>query len=794
MTEAPNPSQWLPSRRLRSVALWLLTTAMLWISFLSFPIRTADDHLDLSWMQALGHALKHKLQAGTDITFVYSPVGYLLTLVYDSDLFTQRVLWELLVGAALALAFTAALIHTTGRLTRIVLFALLLLFVPYQRDPLYLLGIVALTVPLLRGHPHLGALGGALVVMAIMSVTKFTYLMLASLCVAAIAVATWRHGTLRAAAAVCATFVGCFAAVWTVFGQSPRNIPAFIATSVEVAQGYNDAMMRHGSTLELSLGAIVLLLAVASVCLATITKPLGTRQLLVALVMTGSLFLVWKHGFVRQDKGHVVVFFTFTMTVSLLLPRDRLSGSGPGRLQALRTTTTLCVVLGLAGFSLRIPPWEFVRARTGRIAHSLMTVSSSQRLRDRLERDRARLKRLYDLPAIRTAVGRSTVDLFSYEQGVLLLNDLTYHPRPLLQSCSAYTPGMLAKDARFFERADAPAFVIFKLQTIDQRMPVVDDCDALRVILRDYVPAMTERGYILFQRRQGEGIRLEPAGGGPRMMEVMLGESLALSPLAGDTHFLSLEIDYTLVGRLGGLLHRPPPVYLEVQADDDTHYRFRIPRGMVRTGFIIDPLIFGQRELLSWYLGKELKRPRSLRVMAEGEAGLLFRRMVRARLESYRADMPPVSGAVSLAPLCFMFRTPPDAVNSAHPPACWPVHGEKVLMVHAPGEVRFRVRKGLHRLSGRFGIAPGAYEEGQTDGVLFTAKAIRGQAQETLFQRYLDPLSAHNDRGFQQLLVQFATEDSADVVLETSIGPHGDDGWDWSFWTDLQVYTYRDSS
>jgi hypothetical protein len=793
VTDASMTSESLNSRQARSVVLWLLTGALLWVSFLSFPIRTADEHLDSSWMQALGHALKAGLQAGTDIAFVYSPVGYFLTLVYDADLFADRILWELLVGAALAVSFTAALIRTPGGPRRLALFALLVLFVPYQRDPLYLLTIVTLTVMLVRCRPGLGGLGGALALMAIVSVTKFTYLMVAALCVLTIAAASWRRGSPGGAAAVCATFAGVFTGVWALFGQLPRNIPAFIATSVEVARGYNETMMRDGSTLELSLGVVVLLLALVSVCIATIAKPIRASQLLVAFVMAGSLFLVWKHGFVRQDKGHVLVFFTFATTSSLILPRDGPFASRAGRGRAVRTTTALCVGLGLVGFFQRVPPWEFARVRAGHIAHNVTVLRSTKGFRERLEQNRTKLKRLYDLPAIRTTVGSNTVDLFSYEQGVLLLNELNYHPRPLLQSCSAYTPGMLAKDARFFERTDAPAFIIFKLQTIDRRMPVVDDCDALRVILRDYVPILTERGYILFRRSRGEGIRLEPAGERPKTLEVMLGEPVALPRPVGNAHFLSLEIDYTLPGKLAGLLYKPPPLYLEVQADDDTHYRFRIPRGMVRTGFIIDPLLLGQNELLSWYLGEKLKRPKSIRVLADRAAGLLFRPTVGVRLESYRAELPPVGTAVSLAPLCFMFKTPPDAVNSIHPPACWPVDGEKVLMVHAPGEVRFRVRKGLHRLSGRFGIAPGAYEEGKTDGVLFRAKAVRGQTEETLFQRYLDPLADEGDRGFQRLETRFSTADSAEVVLETDNGPAGNDGWDWSFWTDVEVSTYPDS-
>ena len=122
-------------------------------------------------------------------------------------------------------------------------------------------------------------------------------------------------------------------------------------------------------------------------------------------------------------------------------------------------------------------------------------------------------------------------------------------------------------------------------------------------------------------------------------------------------------------------------------------------------------------------LGHSLKEVRIVDLQ-EGTfyADLIFERDVRVKVESYLAALPHVCSAVSLAPVCFMFETPPYSAQAAHSPDCWEVHGEKVCVIHAPGTVRLRAGRGLHRLSGRFGIAPGAYEQGRTDGVVFSVK------------------------------------------------------------------------
>lgn len=113
-----------------------------------------------------------------------------------------------------------------------------------------------------------------------------------------------------------------------------------------------------------------------------------------------------------------------------------------------------------------------------------------------------------------------------------------------------------------------------------------------------------------------------------------------------------------------------------------------------------------------------------------------------------------------------------------------------VLMVHAPGEMHFKLSSGKHKLSGQFGILKGAYSpetEFPTDGVEFSAVTIDQNGQESvLFKRFLNPRLVAQDRGLQNfMIVSFETENNAELILRTNPGTNANS--DWSFWNAIKI-------
>ncbi len=118
--------------------------------------------------------------------------------------------------------------------------------------------------------------------------------------------------------------------------------------------------------------------------------------------------------------------------------------------------------------------------------------------------------------------------------------------------------------------------------------------------------------------------------------------------------------------------------------------------------------------------------------------------------------------------------------------------GQSVLLVHAPGEVRFRLSPGKYTLNGQFGILKGAYNadnKNPTDGVDFSA-VIKESSGQTLmlFKRFLNPLVIEQDRGVQKITaVPFEIKHDAELVLQTHPGLANRAESDWSFWKAIQI-------
>ncbi|OQW87986.1 MAG: hypothetical protein BWK78_08645, partial [Thiotrichaceae bacterium IS1] len=138
-----------------------------------------------------------------------------------------------------------------------------------------------------------------------------------------------------------------------------------------------------------------------------------------------------------------------------------------------------------------------------------------------------------------------------------------------------------------------------------------------------------------------------------------------------------------------------------------------------------------------------------------------------------------------------MFHSYPYQEISAYPVKETSENGQSVLMVHAPGELRFAVKSGRHLLTCEFGILSDAYPQTNmptTDGVEFSASLLENGQETTLFKRFLNPVQVATDRGIQPCgELAFEVKTQGDLVLRTHPGPANNRNYDWSFWTAVQI-------
>jgi len=593
-----------------------MAVALMWLSLFVFPLVPAAKNIDQSWRQALGHALKHGLSFGDEIIWTLGPLGYFYISPYDPDLFWAKLGWEAVIKLAMAVVFLAWARRLHSWPWRLLMLALIIIVLPFWGfDTLYILLILALASLLMERSFSPKRHGPAILLLAVVSLVKFTFLMLSLVAVLALAADAGLRKSWKSAAAIGGLYLGFLVAAWVAVGQSPVHLPHYLWSSLHLSAGFSEGLVNNTRALEVCAveipWALACLVLTALLILVSILAPSrrGAR-LLTGLLLWAGLFLAWKNGMVRQG-GHSPIVFAAALLIPFgVPPPDHAAWAR----RSHRVLLVLCLAVSLTGLFIvgqrhDYRPGNFVKRWGFRVTGNVQRLSGLSAVR-RMNRERlAESREKHRMPRIAGNVDGEPVDIFGHEQGMVLLNGFNWKPRPVFQGNLTFTPWLQERNARFFRSAGAPEHLIFKLQTIDHRFPTLDDSAALQVVLRGYRPMLREKGYLLLQR--------DPAAGeaaGTAIREVLLeresgfGERVAVPGEGEAVQVLALDIGYSLFGQLRKLVFRAPPVTMHVEIDGGDRAAFRLVPGMARGGFVFNPLLRDQETFISWMRGRPVPR------------------------------------------------------------------------------------------------------------------------------------------------------------------------------------------
>jgi hypothetical protein len=781
-------------RRQAIVGFWILG-ALLWITRLHFPSTSASPELDSSWQQALGYALVHRLQAGVDYWFTFGPLGYFDFAPYEPALYWPTlVAWELVFKALLCAVFVRALARRTNAFERVAGF-LLLLFLPAGLDAWYFLCIVAITAPLVDGaRPSRASLCLGLALLAIIALVKFTFFVT---CFAVVVLLALRFAVRRSwwsGARIVALFAILVSLVWTLCGERPWNLVDYVRHSAWLASGYSEAQARQGPAVDLARAAIAAALCTGSIVLAALASPRGAARWLPFAVATIGLFMAFKAGFVDQGTS-IVTFFGYT-AVAPYLASSPVTKNGatmfaaPAMAFTLRASCAIVSIIGMSGeaghpelaWADWVSTWSSSVSTNVRTLESLSTFHAARE--KQLEKKRAE----FDLPRMREQIGDRTVDQVGSRQAVLFLNRLHWHPRPVFQSYLTFTPDLVAANGEFFD-ADPPDFVIFSFETIDERLPGMEDAATQQRLWRDYRPLLVENGYLLLARKHSVQRASERR---ETLLErkIALGDTVSLDGLEGACLDLYVDIRYTLAGRLRKLLYKAPILHMESRLANGDLWENRILPGMLRTGVVVRPFLASLDDCVRIFRGpdKHSNGIASFRIVAAESDRWMLCPSIAVRVDRVDGLLPHAARAVcddaTLAPI----RPPPDEILSMFQPCRASANGRSTLLVQAPSQMRFALRPGAHRLEAEYGILPDACAAGRSDGVRFAAVLhAPGSAEVALWDELLDPRADERCRSTQELRLDFRCDAPADLILRTGIGPHGDGSYDWAYWASVHI-------
>jgi hypothetical protein len=744
--------------------------------------------LDASWRMALGHFFLEGRQFGTEVIFTYGPLGFIMGNTYWGGQWASLIVSQVI----LAIIFTSIVFWQSRPLRGYSLLWYFLFFFIFglgYQDGAHQIIIALVGLALIRraGQGWHWSNLPLVTLLAALSLIKFTNIVLSvALLLLAAGLDYWTRRR-PAAGLLPLLYALVFVLGWSACGQNPANLPAYFRSSWEISQGYQDTMGFDCPPAQAQRGLAVLLLIIAYVALVFFSATDRVRSGVLAVGTGAFIYLTWKHGFIRAD-GHQIGFYYAALTVVVTAPflledntRWRWPKHGARLAAALLSLYSLERVLpGLVTGALGGAQGEFHRNFS-----FLRGASETRELYDlRLAAERHGT----DLRKTRSTVGEATLDVLGFEQAVALYHGFNYHARPVFQGYSAYTPYLTRLNHRHFAGDEAPEYVLFKLQTIDGRLPTMDDPHVLRILIQRYTYLFSEAGFTLWQRRDEPFDAAAYATQPLREMRLALGASHDVSDLADQLVWVEIDYRLNLLGKLRRFFYKPPLAQLQITYQDGETSLHRLPRPIGQAGFMLNPVVHDLMDFMRAAGGTPRRHAHAISLVPLPGEERYFRKSATARF----ARLPPSTAGVDFfkqadQALFHMFVDAPTSFTALNPPNEDRIDHRRVMILHAPSEMVFDVPAGATQLHGHYGFVPGAYTAGgNTNGAEFVIVWVGGDGEPVLLhERFLDPVRRLQDRGLHTFTVNLPRS-SGQVFLRVLPGPFNEFAWDWTGWTGIE--------
>lgn len=761
---------------------------LLFLAIFTYPNGPTLE-LDASWRMVLTEGLVRGWQFGRDLVFTYGPLGFLMGNTYSGVALWPFVVWQAAMSAAFALVIYRQGLRLTGYARAFYWGGTILFSVAYV-DALIMVVMLTVSCELVRlaGRPDTYWKWCILVLLAVLSAVKFTNLLAAMFVVAVVSgLELWQRRP-GAAARLAFGFGGLFFLLWILCRQNPTLFPDYVRLSLEISSGYEQTMGLPTPAAPFWKALVVFALLAGYGLWHWLAQADRARGFAGALVVGAFTFLNWKHGFVRAD-GHMIGFFIVALVPILAFPTlldepargrrfFRWAFAGAGLLCIIGLQEALPGTVRGALTLLQDKVWHNAQC-------SLDFANYRHYFRDRLRVIRGD----YDLPLTRAIIGQRSVDVFGHLQAIAIVNRFNYTPRPVIQSYSAYTPRLAQLNADFYASDRAPEFVLFRLETIDERYLTLDDSRALYVLLHRYDYIHTEKGFQLWRRRPGA---FDAAATAPRLLrrvELPLGQPLDLSAHGRQPLWIEIDVRRSLLGRARDFFYKPPFVRLSLRDSQGNTTIYRMPTPLGRAGFIANPMIEEIGGFMRLAGGTPERWIGNVSVLIDEAHRPLFDGTATVKVSAISASQAASEYFHEAEKMRFhMFKSVPIAYEAQTPPSEGLIEDQPVMVLHAKSEMVFNLKDGSRTARGGFGFLPGAYTNGgNTDGAEFTISWSNGGERVDLLKRFLDPVRNPEDRGLQPFEVSLPAQPGGRLFFRINSGPHGNFAWDWTAWTAIEI-------
>ncbi|RFS15869.1 hypothetical protein [Emticicia sp. C21] len=204
-------------------------------------------------------------------------------------------------------------------------------------------------------------------------------------------------------------------------------------------------------------------------------------------------FILVKYAFVRADDGHITAFVKLANLPLLLLPFFATNS-------LLRIAGWLLIAINIISYLVFYQP--IFGKVTFSIPDNLRTKAYifPEYFKGILNQPDYKPQRTYPTDVL-ARIGHKSVDIVPNEISEIYFNRLNYNPRPTLQSYQAYNQFLDDKNREKYLSATAPDFVVYGVESTDNKYAWGDETQTLLALLQRYKPVMAWDKRLLLEKQ-----------------------------------------------------------------------------------------------------------------------------------------------------------------------------------------------------------------------------------------------------------------------------------------------------
>ncbi len=371
------------------------------------------------------------------------------------------------------------------------------------------------------------------------------------------------------------------------------DLIAYFFSSIEIIKGYNESQSFFPAdrlrAMASSYGIFVLFILVfVAFILQKLIKRDFSIPTLDSFFVLGCVgvcsFVLVKYAFVRADDGHLMSFVRSACLPFLLL-------CSFGTEKWIKLIGWLLISLNLISYLV------FYQPIYGQISISIIdnlrtkSFILPEYFKDISKKNIPHYNFTYPKEVL-DIIGDKTVDLVPNETSEIYLNKLNYNPRPIIQSYQAYNEYLDKKNQEKYLSATAPDFVIYGIESTDNKYAIGDETLTLVALLQRYEPIKTWPNRLLLKKKeQTKTLKLVKQQstlwemGKPFILNSVIKTDSSNKKLLS---IIKVKTTYNWFGKLLNLFFQPPHLNMEIATSKGEKTIYRTVPILLNKGLIVN--------------------------------------------------------------------------------------------------------------------------------------------------------------------------------------------------------------